>query len=66
MFVFGSVSILTAGYLKSLPIDSSYTPEVQQLALEKWWLEDYFPLGMAYFQGAMLNFQGVTSRYDQH
>ena len=27
------------------------------IALEKWWLEDYSPFGMVYFQGS--NFQGV-------
>ena len=26
---------------------------------EKWWLEDYFPVGQVTFQGAMLNFAGV-------
>ncbi len=30
------------------------------IAPEKWWLEYYFPFGMAYFQGLLLlNFQGV-------
>ena len=28
-----------------------YPPEVEQLAPEKRWLEDYFPFGMVNFQG---------------
>ena len=27
------------------------TPPKFDIAPEKWWLEDYFPIGMAYFQG---------------
>ena len=30
----------------------SYTPPRFNIAPEKWWLEDYFPFGMAYFSGA--------------
>ena len=26
-----------------------YTPEIEQLAPEKWWLEDGFPFVIAYF-----------------
>ena len=34
-------------------------PEVQQLAPEKWWLEDYFPIGFwSLFRGELLNFGG--------
>ncbi len=28
-----------------------YTHPKFNIAPEKWWLEDYFPIGMAYFQG---------------
>ncbi len=28
-----------------------HPPWNEQLAAENWWLEDYFPVGMAYFQG---------------
>ena len=41
------------------PWQRIYTPEVEQLAPEKWWLEDYFPTGRVTFQGAMLNFGRV-------
>ena len=27
------------------------TPPKFNIAPEKWWFEDYFPFGMAYFQG---------------
>ncbi len=27
------------------------TPQKINIATEKWWLEDYFPIGKAYFQG---------------
>ena len=27
------------------------TPPKFNIAPEKWWLEDYFPIGKAYFQG---------------
>ena len=27
------------------------TPPKINIAPEKWWLEDYFPIGKAYFQG---------------
>ena len=27
------------------------TPKKTNIAPEKWWLEDYFPFGKAYFQG---------------
>ena len=32
------------------------------IAPQKWWLEDYFPIGKVAFSGAMLNFQGVSLR----
>ena len=35
------------------------TPPKFNIAPEKWWLEDEFPFGIAYFLGAMLNFRGV-------
>ena len=28
-----------------------FTPPKFNIALEKWWLDDYFPFGMVYFQG---------------
>jgi len=34
------------------------TPPKFNIAPEKWWLEDYFPFGKAFFR-AMLNFRGV-------
>ena len=40
-----------------------YIPKFD-IASEKWWLEDYFPFGMAYFQGlCYINFQGGISIY---
>ena len=37
----------------------SNTPWKFNKAPEKWWLEDYFPIGKVTFQGAMLNFVRV-------
>ena len=36
------------GFILNLGI---FTPPKFNIAPEKWWLEDYFPFGMAYFQG---------------
>ena len=36
------------------------TPSKFNIAPEKWWLEDYFPIGKATFLGAMLNFMRVV------
>ena len=33
------------------------------IALENWWLEDYFPIGKVTFQGVMLNFGRVFFYY---
>ncbi len=35
----------------SVRVSNQYTLEVYQLVPEKWWLEDYFPIGMVHFQG---------------
>ena len=35
-----------------------YTPKFD-IASEKWWLDDYFPIGEGNFSGAMLNFGRV-------
>ena len=37
-------------WIWTIPHPGNYTPEVN-IATQKWWLEDYFPFGMAYFQG---------------
>ncbi len=36
------------------------TPPKFNIAPEKWWLEDYFPIGKVNFSGAMLNFGRVS------
>ncbi len=41
--------------------DGQYTGWIWQLAPEKWWLEDYFPVKMVPFSGAIFNFRGVWS-----
>ena len=38
---------------------TNVTPPKFNIAPEKWWLEDYFPIGKVAFQGAMLNFGRV-------
>ena len=50
---------------KSHPHGSHGTLEVEQLAPEKWGLEDYFPflLGLGNFSGAMLNFRRVKNQH---
>ena len=37
------------------------TPPKFNIAPKKWWLEDEFPIGIAHFLGAMLNFSCVSS-----
>ena len=37
------------------------TPSKLNIAVEKWWLEDYFPFWDGLFSGAMWNFHGVPS-----
>ncbi len=32
-------------------------PKTNRLAPEKWWLEDYFPFGKAYFRGRTVSFR---------
>ena len=39
--------------------NTGLTPLKFNIAPEKWWLEDYFPLGPGNFSGAMLNFSVV-------
>ena len=38
-----------------------YTPQKFNIAAEKWWLEDYFPIGKAYFQGLVKLWGGIHS-----
>ena len=38
------------------------TPAKFNIAPDKWWLEDEFPFGIAYFLGAMLNFPGCNEK----
>ena len=40
-------------------LNTGLTPLKFNIAREKWWLEDYFPLGPGNFSGAMLNFSVV-------
>ena len=35
-----------------------FTSPKFNIAPEKWWLEDYFPFGMAYFQGRAVKLPG--------
>ena len=37
---------------------NSITPPKSNIAPEKWWLEDEFPFGIAYFLGRTVKFQG--------
>ena len=46
--------------LKPAPGLNLYTPEVSQLAPEKWWLEYYFPFGKVTFQGRAVKIQVGT------
>jgi len=36
---------------KEMNIDDYFTPSKFNIAPEKWWLEDYFPIGKVTFQG---------------
>ena len=49
------------GSRMEIPMDGwiDTPPPKFNIAPEKWWLEDEFPFGIAYFLGAMLNFRGV-------
>ena len=50
------------GCVEHLLIFSHYQKGYQEfnIAPEKWWLEDYFPIGECNFSGAVLNFGRVT------
>ena len=46
---------------KKLKMKLSNTPPKFSIAPEKWWLEDYFPIGVeGNFSGAMLNFGRIN------
>ena len=40
---------------------ASYTPQKFNIAPEKWWLEDYFPIGKEAFKGRAVKLQGGTA-----
>ena len=48
----------TATRESTYPLPNNTLPKFN-IALEKRWLEDYFPFGMVHFQGLCLNFKGV-------
>ena len=48
----------------TIKIDHSCTPPKFNIAPEKWWLEDYFPIGKVTFQGRTVKLREV--RYIDH
>ena len=55
LVVFSSPDTKTRGY-RDFFVPSTYPPKFN-IAPEKWWLEDYFPIGIVYFQGRTVKLQ---------